>query len=99
MILADTRNAFVWHSEDPGDRCPNEAGMGDDQRATGLRRLRQLFQLFDCSCLQFKERLASRRPMMREEFGPRPRVVWVLQLDFLPRQPFPVAEVHLPEAG
>src|SRR5204862_6658804 len=95
---ADARDAFVGHSKDPGNRCPYEAGMRDHQRATGLRMLRQLLQLIDCSCLYFKERLASRRPMMRDEFGPRPCVIWVLMLDFFPRQSFPVAEVHLPKA-
>src|SRR5207248_3823944 len=72
--------------------------MGDNQRATGFRKLRQLLQLFDCPCLQFKERLASWRAMVREEFGPRLCVIWVLKLDFFPRQSFPVAEVHLPKA-
>src|SRR5260370_41717875 len=99
MIQADARNALVWHSEDPSNRGPYEASMGDNQRATGLRMLRQLLQLLDCSCLQLKERLASRRPMMREELCPRPCVIWVLKLDFFPRQSLPCAEIHLSEAG
>src|SRR5437899_11030338 len=99
MIQADARNALVWHSEDPSNRGPYEASMGDNQRATRLRMLHQLLQLLDCSCLQLKERLASRRPMMGEELSPGPCVIWVLKLDFFPRQSFPVAEVHFPKAG
>src|SRR5260370_40806061 len=99
MILADARNTFVWHSEDPGNHCPYKASMGNNQCATGLRMFRQLLQLLDCSCLQLQKCLASRRSMVREELGPSPCVIWVLQLNFFPRQSFPVAEVHLPEAG
>ena len=99
MIQADARNALVWHSEDPGNCCPYEASMGDNQRATRLRMLDQLLQLLDCSCLQLKELLASRRPMMGKELSPGPCVIWVLNLDFFPRQSFPVAEVHFPKAG
>src|SRR5579859_1001221 len=99
MILANTRNAFVRHSEDPGNGRPDEASMGDNQSATRLSMLRQLLQLVGCSYLQLEKRLASGRPMVGEELGPGPCVIWVLQLDFFPRQSFPVAEVHLPEVG
>src|SRR5262244_3637590 len=99
MILTDARDALVRYSENPGNRCPYEASMGDNHCATGLRILRQLAKLRDCPCLQLKERLASRRPMMGEEFGPRPRVIRVLKLDFSPGHPLPPAEIHFAEAG
>src|SRR5258708_26963248 len=99
MILADARNAFVRHAENPRNRCPYEAGMGNNKRATGFGKGRQLIQLFDCPCVQLEEGLASRRPVMGEEFGPRPRVFRVLKLDFFPSQSLPPAEVHLPKAG
>src|ERR1051325_6888320 len=99
MILPDARDAFVRYCEDPSYGCPDETSVRDNQRATGFFMLCQLLQLLDCSCLQLQERLAARRPMVREAFGPGPRVLRVLKLDFFPRQSLPFAEVHLPQGG